>query len=357
MRLFDILNYSNIVSHSVVIALAEHSVWFNPKSDHHPTDNTASSEGDDDQLSNSSYNAYRDVAFYHYSTLLPNAQHRIYADNRNTLAEAGFDAAHETRFIIHGWYDDVNSKISTELRAAYALHRQPPLNLIVVDWGLGARTINYFLAKKRVFATGLAVAAFIDALCTHTGLTPGQIGLIGHSLGAHVAGIGGKHVRTGRLASIVGLDAALPLFWYNEPEGRLHHGDAAYVEGIHTNVGFKGMARPIGHADFYPNWGRRQPGCGWDMTRSCSHKRVISLFAESVRASAATGQGDTNGEIGPMEGIRCAGGWQEIMERECQPNGTQSATMGGEPLNASGAAQKRGSFYVRTNGGSPFVVV
>lgn len=288
------------------------------------------------------FHAHRDVVFYLYDSHDVNqTAYLIPLKDHDELLASPFDAQLDTRFLIHGWYDDVRSKISTQLRAAYALHPQR-LNIVVVDWGRGARTLNYFLAKSRVAPVGKAVAAFVDFVCNATAQRPDQIGFVGHSLGAHVAGVGGKNVRSGQIASIVGLDAALPLFWYDRFDERLDSGDAQYVEGIHTNVGFKGYSRPLGHADFYPNWGNRQPGCGLDLGRSCSHWRAIALFADSVTAAAVDGHR-------PMVGIQCAKGWEELMDRECTANGT--ATMGGEPVRAGG---KSGAFYVATNGRRPF---
>lgn len=43
-----------------------------------------------------------------------------------------------------------------------------------------------------------------------------------------------------------------------------------------------GFGEPLGQADFYPNYGRWQPGCGWEITGSCSHGRAAELFAESI---------------------------------------------------------------------------
>lgn len=47
---------------------------------------------------------------------------------------------------------------------------------------------------------------------------------------------------------------------------RLDSGDADFVDVIHTNAGTLltasyGIVAPIGHADFYLNDGRKQPGC------------------------------------------------------------------------------------------------
>lgn len=65
---------------------------------------------------------------------------------------------------------------------------------------------------------------------------------------------------TGRLSKIVALDPALPLFGRSQSHERLDVSDAEYVEIVHTNAGYLGFTRPLGHASFYPNGGTSQPG-------------------------------------------------------------------------------------------------
>ncbi len=63
-----------------------------------------------------------------------------------------------------------------------------------------------------------------------------------------------------------GLDPAGPGFVHNETSMRLDASDAAFVDVIQTNsgsliAGGLGYGPPLGHVDFYPNGGERQPGC------------------------------------------------------------------------------------------------
>eukprot|EP00079_Xenopus_tropicalis_P031729 XP_017945500.1 PREDICTED: pancreatic triacylglycerol lipase-like [Xenopus tropicalis] len=137
--------------------------------------------------------------------------------------------------------------------------------------------------------------------------SPSMIHIIGHSLGAHVAGEAGKRVPG--IARISGLDPAGPLFQNTPPEVRLDPTDADFVDAIHTDtsplipkIGL-GMAQSVGHLDFFPNGGQTMPGCGsniitrlldieelWggaDNYLACNHLRSYKYYTESIRTPDA----------------------------------------------------------------------
>ena len=98
---------------------------------------------------------------------------------------------------------------------------------------------------------------------------------VGHSLGSHVCGFMGKEIKKiqgncFKLNKIIGMDPAGPIFeldaqlsnTYQQAENvRLTTNDAHQVEAIHTNTGFLGFRRPLGHRDFYINGGSQHPYC------------------------------------------------------------------------------------------------
>lgn len=161
-----------------------------------------------------------------------------------------------TRIFIHGYYSDRK----TFMKYAHAYLRRGDYNFIAINWLRGARTLNYFRARRRVELVGEATARFVGYLM-RLGLQLKDLILIGHSLGAHVSGVAAKYIEGGKPAAIIGLDPAFPLFRLLEQSHRLHYTDADYVQIIHTNGGFLGIRHPIGHADFYPNFGCEQPAC------------------------------------------------------------------------------------------------
>lgn len=68
------------------------------------------------------------------------------------------------------------------------------------------------------------------------------------------------------------MDPAGPLYYFLN--NHLSISDADFVDVIHTDMGFAGLALRIGTVNFFPNYGRRpQPGCSIG-----EYKTHISLF-------------------------------------------------------------------------------
>lgn len=106
---------------------------------------------------------------------------------------------------------------------------------------MGANTINYNAARKRVNDVGHYVGQFIDYLHRERGTSFNSITVVGHSLGADASGVAGKRVTRGRVANIVALDPAFPLFSMGNAGTQIHFNDAVYVESIHTDTGRLGF--------------------------------------------------------------------------------------------------------------------
>lgn len=87
-----------------------------------------------------------------------------------------------------------------------------------------------------------------------------EVHIIGHSLGAHIAGGVGLYFN-GTLGRVTGLDPALPLFTPKSIDG-LQAESAVFVDVIHTDYPIFGDITPRGTIDFYPNYGLTpQKGC------------------------------------------------------------------------------------------------
>ncbi|XP_050089744.1 phospholipase A1-like [Anopheles aquasalis] len=282
------------------------------------------------------FNADADTIFLLFTRNNRNAGHRIMPGNAGTLGPH-WNGGRQTRFIIHGWNNNGGSEVNVLLRNAYL--DRADINVITVDWGAGAQNPNYVTSRNHITAVGATVARFIDFLNQSGGMAFNNVYVSGHSLGGHTAGIVGKRVTRGRLNSVIALDPALPLFSINDPANRVASGDANYVEVIHTNGGLLGFDLPLGQADFYPNGGRSQPGCGVDIAGTCAHSRAWQFFGESIR----TAQSGFNS-------VRC-GNYDQILNNNCVSSGA-NARMGGEPSNIGRGVN--GVYHLITNAQSPF---
>lgn len=211
-------------------------------------------------------------------------------------------------------------------------------NVIVVDWSAGAETINYISARNRVGVVGAVTSQLIQMISRqYPQAHPRDMVVVGHSLGAHVAGFAGKNqLGENRLGAIVALDAALPLFSIEQPAQRVNMNDAILVESIHTNGGLLGFDVPLGHSNFYPNGGTNQPGCGIDVAGNCAHSRAVEFFAESITSPRG------------FWARECASHADAVAEN-CMPVGVDRK-MGGEPIDTLA----RGIYWLNTNRASPF---
>lgn len=95
------------------------------------------------------------------------------------------------------------------------------------------------------------MADLLNTLVAKHGLHLQDVTIIGHSLGAHIAGLTGKKLKTSKkLGCIIGLDPAGVGFYNYTPETRINQIDAEYVQIIHTNGETFGIREPIGHGKY-----------------------------------------------------------------------------------------------------------
>lgn len=140
-------------------------------------------------------------------------------------------------------------------------------NVCGVDWSDLANENYVKAALRSTHIAGRVVSNFVNYISYAVGISPANVTIAGHSLGAHVAGFVGKDLQryaNQRLGHIIGLDAAGPLFTFPvlaPSENILTADDAAFVQVIHTAVGTYGANVRLGNADFYANNGILQPGC------------------------------------------------------------------------------------------------
>lgn len=279
------------------------------------------------------FNDASDVYFNLYTRSNPSAA-QVLGTTQSVSAWTLFDPLQSTRVVVHGWNNDGSTETMTGIRDAYLANGD--FNVIVVDWGAGAKTWWYPTAAGRVPAVGNRLGSLLKRLNTDFSVDLSTVIVSGHSLGAHVAGFAGKWLQANgvfNLGSIVGLDVTWTSFSISTPTGRLASTDALYVQTIHTSI--LGFIEQIGVASFYPNYGQSQPGCGTDLGGTCAHGRSWKYFMESINGLQFTAR-------------RCAS-HANITSSNCVATGANSY-MGGEPLDVSAA----GVYWMATNSASPF---
>ncbi|KAH9421141.1 hypothetical protein DERP_010081 [Dermatophagoides pteronyssinus] len=202
------------------------------------------------------------IAFYLRTRNNPTLAERLpYSHTNEFLISKYFRPESDLKIIIHGYLESSDEYWEMSM----ALLNHDDLNVISVDWMLGASPpYSQAVANTRLVGAMIAHLIKIIQKSYPNQFPSNRIHIIGHSLGAHVAGYIGEIITN--LGHITGLDPAEPYFQYTDPAVRLDPNDAEFVDIIHSDVasimsGGFGMSQSCGHVDFYPNGGIDQPGC------------------------------------------------------------------------------------------------
>lgn len=151
------------------------------------------------------FNPLTDIVYYLFTRRNPTESQRI-TSNINTILASNWNSENGIRFLIHGHNSGLDSTFNNLIRDQLLANADH--NVVVIDWSVGSNTRLYATARGRVGTAGVAVANFIDELHRNGVLDFTQTNIIGHNLGAHVAGNAGKNVMRGRIQAIFGLDPA-----------------------------------------------------------------------------------------------------------------------------------------------------
>ncbi|KAH8410297.1 hypothetical protein KR009_010782, partial [Drosophila setifemur] len=270
------------------------------------------------------------MQFYLFKREFPMCGRELDFTNEQKWKHSGFNASLPTRVMIHGWMSQSRGSFNQDIKDAYL--KRGDYNVIVADWSASSANINYFAVVTLIETFGAQLAQFTRNLNRQFGADFDSMYLIGHSLGAQIAGSAGKRLHPDQVNTIFALDPAGPKFRRRTIEFRIDSTDAKYVESMQTSANF-GFSRPTGSATFYPNYGAYQRSCYY---LGCSHIRSYQMFAESINSP----QG--------FWGTPCS---REDGKWKCDQSRRRTIKMGGEP-----SAHKEGIFYVETSSGSPFAL-
>lgn len=280
---------------------------------------------------------------------------------RRGLPASRMDVNLPVKILIHGFLQHRQSEFLINMTRALLQHA--PMNVIVVGWSGGAG-FPYTQAVANTRVVGAEVARLIQHLKV-AGVPLDNVHVIGHSLGAQVAGYAGA--RTPGLGRITGLDPAQPNYEGFDKAVHLDKTDADFVDIIHTDavpydtVGGYGIIHPVGHIDFYPNGGHHQPGCheepsvfsflqdAWnrgihsaEISLSCSHERSTKYFTSSI----ASHDSQCN-----FRSFLCQNE-ADFTSGRCSHCGNRPCPLMGYHADKNFGA--RGSFYLNTTDQSPY---
>ncbi|KAL7011647.1 hypothetical protein ACKWTF_014367 [Chironomus riparius] len=265
-----------------------------------------------------------------------------------------FTRALPTALIIHGYEADYKSEMAKELVKAFVSRKDH--NVIFADWSAYAFDDYSEITHEIDHIANVFVYLLNKMMDDGYDLT--QVYIIGHSLGAHIAGRVGNLLQHQNitLPRITGLDPAGPLFDYpaikkkmfkisSSDHTPLSKDDAKFVDIIHTNAGlYRGSFISHGHQDFWPNCGVFQPHCDeckiskifkdYKDCSMCSHIASWRYYAESVRSTVPI-----------FEAERCH--TKILMRFFCNGDKTSMGFHANE--NA-----KNGDYYIETNDSPPY---
>ncbi|XP_040575699.1 inactive pancreatic lipase-related protein 1 [Lepeophtheirus salmonis] len=291
------------------------------------------------------------VIFELYTRRNPEDPMYLSFNDSSKITSSTFDVKKETKMFTHGFTgrcDKVWCK-----RLIEELLKKGNFNVICVDWRKDADS-SYRSAAANTQMVGTIIAMFFEMVENQFEPIHQRSHLIGHSIGAHAMGYAG--FRKSGIKRITGLDPAGLAFDGVSSDLKLDPSDASFVDVIHTNGqsvfqgGFGSLER-MGHVDFYPNGGDKQPGCtnailsllnifnlsSEEKRRKfkCNHERSVKIFTESIYSSCQ------------FLGKRCHN-WESYLEGNCSD---QNAIAFG--YNSENISAPDGKYYFATGSHVP----
>ncbi|XP_072399474.1 lipase member H-like [Diabrotica undecimpunctata] len=228
----------------------------------------------------------RDTIFELYTRRNPKEPQILRTNDIAALTKSNIDYGQPTVIFFHGFMDSSHSNNSITFKDAY-LHIGD-FNIILVNNERLLAGIDYITAVLNCKPIGKFSAKFIDFLVVQ-GLQLSSLHLIGMSLGAQIAGLTNKTMKSGKPARVTGLDPSGLLFHSLPKSQKIGIGDGKFVDIIHTNAGFFGDYEAVGNLNIWVNGGMKQPGCFKQPTNVslfkyvfCSHSTAFKVYIKSL---------------------------------------------------------------------------
>jgi len=229
----------------------------------------------------------------------------------------GLDSALPVKAFTHGFSTTIIDDEKTMFVNAWMGKTGSAVSVLLLDWSKLAKVGQaggwdnyvYDAAARNSIDVGEYFGACLAAMSNQYDIPGSEFHIAGHSLGAHTMGMAGRTFGLAKsgtdiMGRVTGCDPAGPRFVdgkFNEAIPELHANmlatdSASFVDVIHTDGSLEpcgvclpqdihfGLLQQLGHVDFYPSGGRRQPGCitGQDVGPSCDHGRSVLYFLHSI---------------------------------------------------------------------------
>uniref|UniRef100_A0A6P7F436 Pancreatic triacylglycerol lipase-like n=1 Tax=Diabrotica virgifera virgifera TaxID=50390 RepID=A0A6P7F436_DIAVI len=232
----------------------------------------------------------RDTIFELYTRLNPEVPQILRTGNIATLKKSNINYNKPTVIFFHGFLESSQSDNAIQMRNAY-LHIGD-YNVILVNNERLLAGLNFLTAALNCEPIGKFSAKFVDFLVDQ-GVQLSSLHIIGMSLGAQIAGLTGKNMKSGKAARVTGLDPAGPLFVLLPKSQKIGVGDGKFVDILHTNAFFNGEFNSVGDLDIWYNGGIKQPGCSvFDILNRnglslpelvfCNHYQAYRTYVQSL---------------------------------------------------------------------------
>ncbi|XP_031626768.1 pancreatic lipase-related protein 2-like isoform X2 [Contarinia nasturtii] len=191
-------------------------------------------------------------------------------DDRNMIVQED-----DIKFIIHGYTDKVQfNKTGWMEPTGIALANALTNGIVILVDYKSVSSCSYSRSVEEIVPS---IGLYLAKVIVELELDTDKIELIGHSIGAHIAGYAGVTLN-GTIGRITGLDPAGPGF--DETEHGLNKTCARFVQVLHTNPGELGTNKPRGSLNFYANnKTTTQPGCPF---KQCGHAKAIFYYFASL---------------------------------------------------------------------------
>lgn len=134
------------------------------------------------------FSVENDVIFELYTHKNPIEPQILTFNNYTTVKKSNFNWWNPTRILIHGWYSE--GLLTPRFADAYLVKGKHKVNFIAVNWQKGSDVYNYLFARRHVEEVAEHVARFIDFMNEMAWMRFSDLTIVGHSLGAHISGIG-----------------------------------------------------------------------------------------------------------------------------------------------------------------------